>query len=393
MCAVLTSEFQNDAGTPSPESYLVRVHQNGEFYSVAIVVEQPERDFLRRHGLDADGAIYKGGPGANLQSIAGLEPKTGTSSDRTEARELIDGLKLQGQELEQFLLDNINIPAVVNFMATNVITQNIDASDKNYFLYRDTFGTGQWMFVPWDLDLTFGPDALNTDTIIADENRRGASNPNAVHPLLGGRQYTLDSAGKFNELQDRVIQNPCTRQMLLRRIRTLADQFLATDYFTSRMDELIALIAPDVVVDKQRWGADAFFGSRDYTLAEANERIKTEYLARRLPYLTTRQSELTERQGGVGIPAAQQASPPITLGVIDVSPASGNQDEEYVELVNAGQVAVDVSGWQITGSASITLPAGTVIPAGESLYLSPNVRAFRGALPASQRKPRTVCGG
>ena len=60
-------------------------------------------------------------------------------------------------ELERVDEINVNLPAQINFMAVNVILQNIDATDKNYFIYRDTYGTGEWQMFPWDLDLTFGP--------------------------------------------------------------------------------------------------------------------------------------------------------------------------------------------------------------------------------------------
>ena len=378
MRSILTSELQLDAGTPSPESFHVRLHQNGEFFSVAIFVEQPDRSFLRRHGMDDNGSLYKGGPGSSLVGTAGLEKKTRQDEDNSDLRELIAGLRLSGDDAESFVFDNINIPAQINFMATNVVTQNIDASDKNYYLYRDTEGTGEWHMMPWDLDLTFGPDALNTDTILADETRApGTRNPNTVHPLLGGRQYTLDSGAKFNQILDQLITVPRTREMLLRRIRTLTDQFLATSYVPDRIDELIGQIAPDVVLDQERWGNNAHFGSQRYTLVEANDRIKNEYLVPRVPFLTTRQSELTERQGGVGIPEAQDGNPLIVFGNFEFDPTSGDQDEEFIELVNPNSFSVDVSGWQLSGGIDFTIQPGTVIPAGNSLYVSPNVSTFR----------------
>src|SRR5206468_2282377 len=39
--------------------------------------------------------------------------------------------------------------------------------------------------------------------------------------------------------------------------------------------------------------------------------------------------------------------------------------------------AVDISGWNVGGGVSFTFRPGTVVPAGGSLYLSPNVNAFR----------------
>jgi hypothetical protein len=132
-----------------------------------------------------------------------------------------------------------------------------------------------------------------------------------------------------------------------------------------------------VELDKARWGRNNHFGSRQFTLQEANDRIEREYLVPRLAFLTHRQGELNERQGGVGIPESQSGNPSIMFGAVEFDPASDNQDEEYIELVNINEFAVDISGWQLTGGVEYTFKAGTVIPAGQSLYISPNVRVFR----------------
>lgn len=71
------------------------------------------------------------------------------------------------------------------------------------------------------------------------------------------------------------------------------------------------------------------------------------------------------------------AEPMIAFGAIEFAPASGNQDEEYVELMNTNAFAVDVSEWTVSDGIELTIPAGTVIPAGDSLYLSPDHTAFR----------------
>ena len=37
----------------------MRVQQNGDFYSLAIFIEQPDERYLKRQGLDPEGALYK----------------------------------------------------------------------------------------------------------------------------------------------------------------------------------------------------------------------------------------------------------------------------------------------------------------------------------------------
>ena len=80
-----------------------------------------------------------------------------------------------------------------------------------------------------------------------------------------------------------------------------------------------------------------------------------------------------------GIPDGQVGNPTINFDQtnFEVNPASGNRDEEYLKLDNPNDQAIDISGWTLTGAVEHTFKPGTVIPAGSSLYVSPNVRAFR----------------
>ncbi|MCH8922652.1 MAG: lamin tail domain-containing protein, partial [Planctomycetes bacterium] len=366
----LVYEVQRDAGLPSSEVFPIRMEQNGAFFSVALFVEQPDKDFLRRYDLDTNGALYKGGPGSKFDGGTGTFVKqTRLDEDKSDLQAFINGLAQSGASLETFLFDNVDLPGQINFMATTALTQNIDASDKNHYVYRDTEGSGEWRMLPWDQDLTFGPDALNTDRIVVDQNSSG--NRNAVHPFLGGRDFGL-SGGKYNDFLDRIFDNPRTREMFLRRLRSLADEFLGTSYFQDRIDELVALLGPDVLLDKARWGGNAHFGGSDFTLVAANERIKNEFLALKYPYLT-----VFHNTGGVGIPDAQPTDVTLQFGAFDYHPASGNQDEEYIEIRNPHAFSVDASNWQITGGVRLTLPPGTVIGAGESIFVTPDAAAFR----------------
>lgn len=374
--AEMTAKFQEDVGTPTPDTYHVRMQQNGEFFSVALMVEQPDDEFLARNGLDPEGSLYKANPGSYYTTggTGSFEKKTRRDEDRSDITALVAGLNLKdATELEKFLFDNIDLPAQINFLATHVITQNIDGSDKNHFIYRDTNGTGEWQMLPWDLDLTFGPDALNTDFIAADENTRGASNPMAVHPFLGARSNPLH-AGKINMLIDGIVNNPRTREMFLRRIRTLADQYLATGYFQQYIDQMVQLLKDDVPVDRAKWKAQSHFGGGTAPAFETvAERIKTQYLDRRLAYLT--QYHVNQ---GVGIPQAQPTDAAVQFGdAIEFNPASGRLGDEYFTIQNPHDYAVDLSGWQIRGSVNHVFKPGTVLGAKGTLYMAADVRGFR----------------
>ena len=59
-----------------------------------------------------------------------------------------------------------------------------------------------------------------------------------------------------NHLIDAILDTPVTREMYLRRVRTLMDEYLGTEpgYFEDRAAELLALIAPDAALDGAKWG-------------------------------------------------------------------------------------------------------------------------------------------
>jgi hypothetical protein len=76
-------------------------------------------------------------------------------------------------------------------------------------------------------------------------------------------------------------------------------------------------------------------------------------------------------------PAHPTADATIQFARIEFNPASGNQAEEFIELTNANAYAVDLSGWRLDGAVRHTFRPGTVIPARRSLFVSPDVRAFR----------------
>jgi hypothetical protein len=379
---ILSYEGYRDAGHPVIEHFHAHLRQNGTFFSVTLWTEQPDRDFLRRWGFDAEGSFYKagfnGGAGATYESVSAFEKKTRLSEGSADLQALISGLALSGPALENFLFDNVDVAAMVNFLAVVCVQQNIDACDKNHYLYRDTRGTREWRYFPWDLDLTYGPDALNTDAIVF--NQQDTTTPHATsHPFIGARPYLLHS-GKYNRFIEAMVNTPRTREMLLRRIRTLVDQQLVSGYYGRLIDQLLVLTATDVAADRGRWGASAHFGGTVYTHQQANDRIKNEYIAPRIGYLTG----TTIVNVGTANPGPQLPFVNIRLGAIEVNPATGLQAQEYVALTNPNPFSVDLTGWRLRGDVEFELRPATVLLPGATLYLTPDMVEFR-ARPTAPR--------
>lgn len=92
---------------------------------------------------------------------------------------------------------------------------------------------------------------------------------------------------------------------------------------------------------------------------------------------------LPELHGGRVIPPST-LEPKIDFGSIEVSPASGNQEEEFIQLRNPHSMAVDISDWRLTGGIEHTFVPGTVLPPNGALYVCPVAAAFR-ARPVSPK--------
>jgi hypothetical protein len=267
----------------------------------------------------------------------------------------------------------VDVAQVVNFLAARVITGDTDCCHKNYYFYRDTGQSDEWQMWPWDVDLSFG--RVWTSPLTYWDQR--------LHP------DTPLFIGSNCRLPQVIFDIPETRQMYLRRIRTLMDELLkppgtaAADlYYEPRIDMLATALAPDAALDAAKWGSNAWGNGSTapccpQSLMQAATEIKNSYLPER-----RRQLFNGLASGAREIPSAQPANPTIRFGVIEAKPSSGNMGEQYIQLLNPNSFAVDISGWTLTAGIKtqahlFTFRGGTVIPANGTLYAAANRPAFR----------------
>jgi hypothetical protein len=385
-------EFYDLAGSPGSVCFLARVQQNGAFFSVAAYTEQVDKRLLRREErIDDDGALYKMFNGGTSSS-SGVEKKNRTHEDNSDLAAFLAGINTRGSTLERFIFDNVDLPRELNYLAATVLTQNNDNMRKNYYLYRDTEGAGEWTQLPWDLDLTWGShymtgDNISHDGIWATEDyvlggRNANTSISPSHPFVGIQE--LPGNRSWNKIIDKLLENPRFKAMFQRRLRTLVDELLLSTVADESIDATVLALGNDAVLDRNKWGQ---FGQRQ-SLERAIATLKNDYLAPRRTHLsvTHQASNARSYRPPAGAPAAvtsallpepQIAMPQINFGTFEYTPPSGNQDEEYIELQNPNAVAVDLSGWQLAGGVTFTFLPGTIIEANGKLYVSPKVAAFR----------------
>ncbi len=298
----LTYESYADAGVVASDASTWRIEQNGDFFSVASFVEQVDSDLLDRKGLDPEGALYKMFNGVT-SSTSGVEKKTRRDENNSDLQALVDGVRPSNPTRAEYLFDHIDIPAMINYATAGIISQDFDRWAKNFYVYRDTNGSGEWLQIPHDKDLTFGNrfyddeisgDGFSFEGGIAPERRR-------AHPFQGAAQHACCSAP--NLMIDTLVTDSRTREMYLRRLRTLMDEQLqppgtpAEDLrFEARIDELAATMTRDTALDLREWGA--IYGIvRDFPTAISL--LKTNYLDERREYLY--QTHAAAGQGGDGL--------------------------------------------------------------------------------------------
>jgi hypothetical protein len=152
----LAYEVYRRVGMAAEQSFHVRLWQSGQPVGYHLLIEQPNRAFLRRNQVRDDGEMYK------LiwyeQGIVGQhEKKTHTHTGHDDIVALIDALqKTSGDAQWEVIRKNFDVAQVVNYFAVNTVLSHWDGFFNNYFTYHDTHGTGKWTMYPWDQDSTWG---------------------------------------------------------------------------------------------------------------------------------------------------------------------------------------------------------------------------------------------
>jgi hypothetical protein len=371
-------ELFREAGSPAHFCFTIRTQQNGQFHGLHDLVEDGDDVYLERAGLNQDGALYKmynamANPASDAG--AGAEKKNRKLENNADLQAFLNGMHLTTEDArKRFFYDNLDLPKMISFMAANSVTNNIDVHAKNYYIYRDTGRTNEWTLLAWDLDLSFGrlwttPNNYFDDVMYLNQGLYNGQGQNLV-----ARLYAI----------------PEFRQMAQRRIRSLHDRFLGppgtvNSWLERRFAENLATLGAEAQADYAKWVTGSPTGNgpwklvqnsvngdspfRNHTPAQEHDRLNTSYWQQRRQFVYA---------SGDNVAAQSVPNPPaLTMPQAEASPASGNQDQEFIEIRNGNSVAVDVSGWELRDAVEFTLAPGTVIPPNSSLYVSPDVTQFR----------------
>lgn len=380
-------------GAPNHFCKPIRMHLNGSFHGVVDMLEDGDDRLLERNGLDPEGAFYK--IYAETMSTS-PEKKTRKTEANTDLNTLTTSLDpaIALATRRTYAYDNVNIAATVNYLVTRQLNSDADHGHKNYYLYRDTNITGEWMPIVWDVDLSQGHQWNGNN------NTGGYFNDSLITDNPLNRHSTA------NRLYNIILESPEFQEMFARRMRTAMDQFLGAPgspqgLIANRMAEIVALVDPDPAnpspltdgdIDHAKWGMPStnFINNRP---REEVTRVLNDYFPARRSFLYNQSSTrpLVQKPGltgGTPIPNTAQSvtAGDVVIDSIDFFPSTESQNSEYIILKNTSAQAIDLTGWKLTGAINHNFTAGTVIPSGAGtaaveykglLHIVKNAASFR----------------
>lgn len=417
-------------GLKVPYSYPVRLNMNGEFFQMAFHSNRFSDELIEDYyGLDPLGYSYKSvGTMRGTTTGGGTEKKTpddgnegdlsvlsafyGTFADADKISESYagdDGMDSEIAAVTKTVVKKFDLPAWLNYLAAARITQECDDVWANLCAYYDVNGTDTWMPLGYDFNVSLGAMYLDdrnyaTYKYPIDQTMANVDNFKS-HPFYGGNRvrchrYNSDSAiNNGNRAFEAVWQSPKFRRLYLRRLRTVMDEQLKapgttkenTPFWSNYVVAYTNAIAADAVLDRAKWGYGngtvIYWWPKAMNLDEGIADLWDHYVVPRREHLFVTHSVTNTakaigygRDFNAGIPNAQSPLADLKAGFSVVNTTDETKtaidDAEKIVIRNANAEAVDMSGWRLTGRFNMTLPAGTVVDANDTITIVVDRKAY-----------------
>ena len=228
----LSLKLFEEAGLLALNTDLAGLYFNDTFYGIYLTVEQIDEYFLKNRGIPL-GNLYKAIDGnarfslkSGYQVELGFEKKTnedGNSNDLVNLLYMLD--TMPDSLLDSALRPVLDIENVLNYLAVSVLINNWDGFFHNFYFFHHP-GTGQFMFIPYDLDMTFG----------------NGTSPSLLH--VNGHCHK-----GINALFERLLVYPPYRQYYKERLAELMESYFTIAYLSPIMNETCERLIDDYSKD------------------------------------------------------------------------------------------------------------------------------------------------
>lgn len=260
----LAFEVYRKAGSVTPRTDFVRTWIDGQPLGFQLLIEQPNRAFLRHNKVRGGGNLYKcqwfG------QGVVGThEKKSHVHEGHDDLVKLVDQLnRTKGDEQWKIIEKNFEVEQVATYFAVNMVLSHWDGYFNNYFAYHDLHGSGKWTLYPWDQDKTWGfHDGIRGNDIFFDmpltfgmEGDRPPGWPKGQPPPggFGFGSIWWRPGGVFSKP---LLANPRFRKLFLARTKELLEKVYTEEVFFPLLKDMGERLEPEVKIRAGLQGQDA----------------------------------------------------------------------------------------------------------------------------------------
>jgi hypothetical protein len=238
LAEALAYEVYRKAGNAACRTDYVRTWIDGRAIGYQLLIEQPNKAFLRHNKLRTDGDLYKC-QWFGFGIIGQHEKKTHARSGHGELVKLVNALnRSKGAEQWALIKKHFDVEQVINYFAVNMVLSHWDGFFNNYFAYHDVHGSGKWTMYPWDQDKTWGfHDGIRGYEVFHDmpltfgmlgDTPPGWPKDRAPPAGFGFGAVWWRPGGHFSKP---LLANPTFRKLFLARTKELLDKVYTKEVF------------------------------------------------------------------------------------------------------------------------------------------------------------------
>jgi len=245
----------------------------------------------------------------------------------------------------------IDVPSFIDYMIISELSSNADSYQFSTYFHKDRNGKLRAGPV-WDSDLTFGNDLffwqLNRSFYNVWQFSNGDNEgPRFWRDLFNESTFRCYLSKRWNEL-------------------TQPGQPLNPVSIKNLIDSTVTYIGEAVVRENQKWN-----NVKDHKKRIDNLKL---WLDSRVNWMT---KNLPSTEGCSNTPV-----PPLVISRIMYHPDTtitfpDNDEREFIEITNTGNQSADLTGIYFSSPGlTYQFPAGSIIMAGESIYIAGNYSGF-----------------
>ena len=192
------------------------VYVNGEYYGIYAMKEAYNETY------------YAQNKGVSEESVTIVQPPVSYRSEYYSLLSFAASKDMTDPANYEYLCQQIDMDSLIDWMIIQGYSANGDV-EQNMRYFRSTENGNRWQYALYDLDWAF-------------------------YEHVPFSNMFSESVWQYKMLTRNIIKNPTFRQRFLERCQEVLETTLSTENVLKRIDELEAILDPEVKRDRARWG-------------------------------------------------------------------------------------------------------------------------------------------